>query len=66
MRQHAATTIGGEIMSKFIGFSLLLVGAAGFALATPVAAPEIDGASATTAIALLSGSLLVLRSRRKR
>ena len=53
-------------MSKFIGFSLLLMGAASFVLATPVAAPEIDGASATTAIALLSGSLLVLRSRRKR
>jgi hypothetical protein len=53
-------------MSKFIGFSLLLVGAASFALAGPTAAPEIDGASAATAIALLSGSLLVLRSRRKR
>jgi hypothetical protein len=53
-------------MSKVIGFSLLLVGAASFAMATPVSAPEIDGASATTAIALLSGSLLVLRSRRKK
>ncbi len=53
-------------MSKIIGLSLLLVGAASFAMATPVAAPEIDGASATSAIALLSGALLVLRSRRKR
>jgi hypothetical protein len=53
-------------VSKFIGFSLLLAGAASFALAGPTAAPEIDGASATTAIALLSGGLLVLRSRRKR
>ena len=53
-------------MSKIIGFSLLFVGAASFALAGPTAAPEIDGASVTTAIALLSGSLLVLRSRRKR
>lgn len=53
-------------MSKIIGFSLLLLGAASFAMATPVATPEIDGSSATTAIALLSGGLLVLRSRRKR
>lgn len=53
-------------MSKIIGFSLLLMGAASFAMAGSVAAPEIDGASATAAIALLSGSLLVLRSRRKR
>ena len=53
-------------MYKLLGLSLLLVGAAGFALAAPTAAPEIDGASATTAIALLSGSLLVLRARRKK
>ena len=53
-------------MYRFLGLSLLLVGAASFAWATPVAAPEIDGASATSAIALLSGSLLVLRTKRKK
>ena len=50
-------------MYKFLGLSLLLVSAASFASAVPVAAPEIDGASATSAIALLSGGLLVLRAR---
>lgn len=55
-----------RIVYKLIGLSLLLVGAVSFASATPVNAPEIDGASATSAIALLSGSLLVLRARRKK
>ena len=53
-------------MSKFIGFSLLLVGAASFAFAGGAVAPEIDGASAASAIVLLSGGLLVLRARRKK
>jgi len=53
-----------KIMSKIIGFSLLLVGASSFALAGVSIAPEIDGASAASAIVLLSGGLLVLRARR--
>ena len=53
-------------MSKFIGFSLLLVGAANVALAGGVVAPEIDGASAASAVVLLSGGLLILRARRKK
>jgi hypothetical protein len=53
-------------VSKFIGFSLLLVGAAGFAFAGITVAPEIDGASAASAIVLLSGGLLVLRARRRK
>jgi LPXTG-motif cell wall-anchored protein len=53
-------------MSKFIGFSLLLVGAANFAFAGAVRTPEIDGASALAGVALLSGGLLVLRARRKK
>ena len=53
-------------MSKFIGFSLLLTGAASFAFAGAVNAPEIDGASAVSAVVLLSGGLLVLRARRKK
>lgn len=55
-----------NIMSKFIGFSLLLVGAANFAFAGGVRTPEIDGASALAGVVLLSGGLLVLRARRKK
>jgi hypothetical protein len=50
---------------KMIGLSLLLMGAANFAFGAAVAAPEIDGSSAVTAVVLLSGGLLVLRARRK-
>jgi hypothetical protein len=57
---------GDKIVWKLLGLGLLLLGAASFALAGPVAAPEIDAPSASSAIALLSGSLLVLRSRRKK
>lgn len=53
-------------MFKLIGFSLLLAGAASFAFAGSIAAPEIDGASAASAVVLLSGGLLVLRARRKK
>jgi len=52
-------------MYRLLGSSLLLVGAASFACAS-VTVPEIDGASATSALALLSGSLLVLRTKRKK
>jgi len=52
-------------VSKFIRYSFLLIGAASFAWAGPTVAPEIDGASATSAVALLSGVLLILRARRK-
>jgi hypothetical protein len=53
-------------VSKILGLSLLLVGAANFAFAGVFAAPEIDGASAASAIVLLSGGLLILRARRKK
>jgi hypothetical protein len=55
-----------RIVSKFLGLSLLLLSAASFAFAGTIAAPEIDGASAVSAIVLLSGGLLVLRARRKK
>jgi hypothetical protein len=46
---------------------MLLIGAAGLALAgVPTATPEIDAATGVGALALLSGALLVIRSRRKR
>jgi LPXTG-motif cell wall-anchored protein len=50
---------------KHAGLFLLMLGAAGFAVAgTP--APEINGTSAAAAIALVSGGLLVIRGRRKK
>jgi hypothetical protein len=53
-------------VSKIVGFGLLLAGAASFAFAGVTVVPEIDGASAVSAIVLLSGGLLVLRARRGR
>ena len=55
-----------ETVTKLIGFSLLLMGTASCALAEAIAAPEINGASAVTAVVLLSGGLLVLRARREK
>jgi len=52
-------------MTRYIGLSLLFLGAAGFAFAGNVGSPEIDAASAVGAVALLSGGLLVLRARRR-
>jgi hypothetical protein len=51
---------------KLLSLSLLLVGASSFAFAGNIVAPEIDGASAASAVVLLSGSLLILRARRKK
>jgi hypothetical protein len=48
-----------------VGAVLLIASSTGIALATPVAAPEIDAASAGSAIALVSGILLLARARRK-
>jgi hypothetical protein len=54
-------------MRKAIGLVLILLGATAALLAVPGApAPEIDPGSAGTAIALLSGSLLVIRGRRRK
>jgi LPXTG-motif cell wall-anchored protein len=52
---------------KTIGLTMLLVGAAGLAVAgVPTATPEIDAATGVGALVLLSGALLVIRSRRKK
>ena len=57
---------------RIFGTMLLLVGLAGFATATypgvnPLAsAPEIDPGSATTALALVSGGMMVIHGRRKK
>lgn len=50
-------------MRKTVGMMLLLAGAAAFAMGATV--PEIGPGSAGSAIALLSGALLVIRGRRK-
>jgi hypothetical protein len=50
-------------MTKLLGIALMFVAVASFANATSV--PEIDPGSAGSALALLSGALLVIRGRRK-
>jgi hypothetical protein len=50
---------------KTLGVMLLFVGVSGLALAQ-VRTPEIDPGSAGSALALLSGALLVIRARRKK
>jgi hypothetical protein len=51
---------------KVIGMLLLLVGGSGLAFATPVQCPEIDPGSAGSALALLSGALLMIQGGRKK
>ena len=51
-------------MQKIVGMMLLIAGASQFAMATP-AVPEIGVGSAGSALALLSGAMLVIRGRRK-
>ena len=52
-------------MNRTIGFLLLLTGAAGSMVAGTAPTPEIDASTATGAVALVSGAILVLRTRRK-
>ena len=54
--------LGGGFVQKLIGLLLLLAGSSAVALAVT---PEIDPASGGSAIALIAGGLLILRSRRK-
>jgi hypothetical protein len=51
------------MLNRLITLLLLAAGSATFALAS--AAPEIDASSGASALVLLSGAVLVLRSRRK-
>ena len=46
--------------------SVLLLGIATAVFGGGVTTPEIDGSTAASAITLISGAVLVLRSRRKR
>jgi len=50
---------------KIIGIALLLTGASLVAWANGAVVPEIDPGSGGTALALLSGALMVIRGRRK-
>jgi hypothetical protein len=50
---------------KLLGMALMFVAFASFAQAV-YSVPEIDPGSAGSALALLSGALLVIRSRRKK
>jgi hypothetical protein len=54
-----------EKMTRVIGMAIVLASVAGFAFAG-TSAPEIDGSSGMAAIGLLTGGLLVLRSRKKK
>jgi hypothetical protein len=53
-------------MNKVMGMIFLLAGASSFAMAATAAVPEIGVGSAGSAIALVSGALLVIRGRRKK
>ena len=52
-------------MTKIVGMMLLLVGVSQFAVGVP-SVPEIDPGSAASALALLSGAVLVIRGRRNK
>jgi hypothetical protein len=52
-------------MTKIAGIMMLLVGISGLALAVPVG-PEISPNTAGSALALLTGAALVIRSRRRK
>jgi hypothetical protein len=51
---------------KLLGLGMILAGAASVAFASGVPVPEIDGTSAVSAVALISGGLLVIRGRRRK
>jgi hypothetical protein len=53
-------------MARLIGLTVLLMSVAGYALAGQAASPEIDASSGVAAVALISGGILVLRTRSRR
>jgi hypothetical protein len=53
-------------MTKVFGMFLLMVGVSGLGLAISNPVPEIDPGSAGSALALLSGAVLIFRSHRKK
>jgi hypothetical protein len=55
-----------ETMSRLLGISMLVIGASTVAFASAVRAPELDGGTAMSALALLAGSVVILRARFRR
>jgi hypothetical protein len=53
-------------MRKVLGMLLLLAGTSTFAIGGIGVAPEIGAGSAGSAVALLAGTLLVIRGRRRK
>ena len=53
-------------MFRVLATAILLVSAAGLAVAGAVGVPEIDATAGVAALGLVSGGLLILRSRRKK
>ena len=53
-------------MKRVIGIAIVFASVATFVFAGSAVAPEIDASSGAAALGLLSGGLLVLRSRRKK
>ncbi len=51
---------------KTFGMLLLVLGGASVAFAGGTIAPEIDGSTAVSAIALATGTVMILRSRLKK
>ncbi len=51
---------------KLMSLVLILTGMASFAFAVDLSVPEINATSATSALALLSGTVMMLRGRRKK
>ena len=50
---------------KILGMMLLVAGMSGAAMASPTV-PEIDAGSGVSALSLLSGALLLIKSRRRK
>jgi len=53
-------------LKNILGMLLLVLGYSAFASAAIVGAPEVDPASAGSALALLSGAVMVIRGRRRK
>ena len=52
-------------MLKLAGMTLMFIGVASFVMADVTVVPEINAGSASSALALVSGALLVIRGRKK-
>jgi hypothetical protein len=53
------------LLKTLVAVALLLIGVTGAAFARISSVPEIDAGSAVNALALISGTVLVIRGRRR-